>query len=307
MTITSALVRAAGVVMLRDGAMGREVLLVHRPHRADWSLPKGKLDPGEHVIAAAVRECVEESGIIPVLRSPLPRQTYVTASSAKTVDYWLAEVGRDTGFRPNREIDDRRWVPIEQVADLASYERDIELIAHAAVRPTTVPFILLRHTTATKRVDFAGPDDQLRPLLSPQGFEEAEALVPLLAAYGVTRVHSSDSVRCRQTVRPFAVAAGVDVVAEPLLSEEGHRASPEASRDRMRALLAMPEPIVVCSHRPVMPAWVDVMGEMEGAPPDLSPRLQPGSFLVVHRTLGQGPVAISDVERHDGGQSRPPV
>ncbi len=304
MTITSALVRAAGVVMLREGAMGREVLLVHRPHRADWSLPKGKLDPGEHVVAAAVRECVEESGIIPVLRSPLPRQSYVTASSAKTVDYWLAEVGRDTGFRPNREIDDRRWVPIEQVADLASYERDIELIAHAAVRPTTVPFILLRHTTATKRVDFAGPDDQLRPLLSPQGFEEAEALVPLLAAYGVTRVHSSDSVRCRQTVRPFAVAAGIDVVAEPLLSEEGHRGAPEESIARMRELLRVPEPIVVCSHRPVMPAWVRTLSEVAGCPAEVSPRLQPGAFLAIHRTLGRATLTICEVEHHEGGELR---
>ena len=301
MTAVSALVRAAGVVLLRDGEAGREVLLVHRPHRADWSLPKGKVDPGEHVVAAAVRECVEESGIVPLLRLPLPQQGYVTASTAKTVDYWCAEVGRDTGFRPNREIDDRRWVPVERVGEIATYERDVALVAHAVTLPVTVPFILLRHTTATKRIDFDGSDDQLRPLLSPQGFEEAESLIPLLSAYGVTGVHSSDSARCRQTVRPFAAAAGIEVVAEPLLSEEGHRGAPEESIARMRELLRVPEPIVVCSHRPVMPAWVGALSEVAGCPAEVSPRLQPGAFLVIHRTLGPSTLTVSEVERHEGG------
>jgi 8-oxo-dGTP diphosphatase len=302
MTTTSALVRAAGVVLLRDGEAGREVLLVHRPHRQDWSLPKGKRDPGEHVVAAAVRECIEESGIIPALRVPLPQQSYVTSSAAKTVDYWRADIGRDTGFRPTREVDDRRWVPVSRMSGLATYDRDIDLVTHAAALPVTVPFILLRHTTATKRVDFGGPDDQLRPLLSPQGFEEAEALVPLLAAYGISQVHSSDSVRCRQTVRAFSAAASVDVVTEPLLSEEGHERSSMASVERMRELLRVPAPVVVCSHRPVMPAWVRTIGELEGSPEDLSPRLQPGAFLVIHRTWTGGVVTVSAVERHDMGR-----
>ena len=46
-------VRAAGAVVTRKGG---EVLLVHRPKYDDWSFPKGKLDRGEHVVTAAVRE-----------------------------------------------------------------------------------------------------------------------------------------------------------------------------------------------------------------------------------------------------------
>ena len=45
-------VQAAGVVAFRPG---HRVLLVHRPKSDDWSFPKGKVDPGEHPTAAAVR------------------------------------------------------------------------------------------------------------------------------------------------------------------------------------------------------------------------------------------------------------
>ena len=50
-------VLAAGAVVFRPG---REVLLVHRPRYDDWAFPKGKIDPGEHEAAAAVREVQEE-------------------------------------------------------------------------------------------------------------------------------------------------------------------------------------------------------------------------------------------------------
>ena len=49
-------IRAAGVILVRSGRDEPEILLVHRPRQNDWSLPKGKLDPGEHVVIAAVRD-----------------------------------------------------------------------------------------------------------------------------------------------------------------------------------------------------------------------------------------------------------
>ena len=85
-------IRAAGVVLLR-GSQGRyETLVVHRPHRSDWSLPKGKIDMGEHVIAAAIRECDEETGVQAVLGPRLPTQEYEALGMPKVVDYWSARV-----------------------------------------------------------------------------------------------------------------------------------------------------------------------------------------------------------------------
>ena len=59
-----AVVRAAGGVLWRTGEDGTlQTALVHRPKYDDWSLPKGKPDPGEHLLETAVREVREETGL----------------------------------------------------------------------------------------------------------------------------------------------------------------------------------------------------------------------------------------------------
>src|SRR4051794_41489186 len=85
-------IMAAGAVVIRKG---REVLLVHRPKYNDWSFPKGKLDPGEHVTAAAVREVAEETGLQIRLGPPLPIQQYEITNGqlrTKVVHYWVGWV-----------------------------------------------------------------------------------------------------------------------------------------------------------------------------------------------------------------------
>ena len=54
---------SGGVVWRRDGDGSRQVVVVHRPRYDDWSLPKGKLDPGESWEEAALREVEEEVGL----------------------------------------------------------------------------------------------------------------------------------------------------------------------------------------------------------------------------------------------------
>ena len=113
---------------------GLEVLVVHRPKYDDWSLPKGKLDEGETEEQAARREVEEETGMRCVLGPELPGASYVDRQGRpKTVRYWAmrAEGGR---FAPNREVDELRWVPVEQVDGLLSYGRDREVIAALAER-----------------------------------------------------------------------------------------------------------------------------------------------------------------------------
>ena len=105
---------AAGAVVTRKGPAGREVLLVHRPKYDDWSFPKGKQDPGEHVTATAVREVLEETGVEIRLGRPLRPQLYaVSGGRAKTVHYWVGHVVGDddvSSYQVNDEVDDLGWL-----------------------------------------------------------------------------------------------------------------------------------------------------------------------------------------------------
>jgi phosphohistidine phosphatase SixA/8-oxo-dGTP pyrophosphatase MutT (NUDIX family) len=296
----SEVVRAAGVVVVRDGAAGPEVAIIHRGLRADWSLPKGKVEPGEHPIVAAVRECDEETGLVPVLGPPLAQQEYIALGSPKVVDYWSARVGSDEGFAPDDEVEAVEWLPAGEAASRLTYPRDADLVRDAVALPPSSPLILLRHTQALKRVDFKGKVDGERPL-SGKGRSQAKALVPLLAAYGIERVHSSDATRCRETVKRYAKSIDADVHLEPALSEESYVERPKRTSRRMSELLLDPAPLVVCSHRPVMPALVEAIASLRITGPfDLDPKLPPGGFLVVHRHFpadAEQPVVLA-VERH---------
>jgi len=293
-------VRAAGVVVLRHSDAGPEVAVIHRNLRADWSLPKGKVEPGEHPVVAAVRECDEESGIVPILGLPLPRQEYVALGLPKVVDYWVARVGAEEGFSPDDEVDEVMWLPPDEAADRMTYPRDGELIRTAAQTPPTSPLILLRHTQAMKRADFKGGRDAERPL-SGKGRSQAKALVPMLAAYGIESVHSSDSMRCRETVKRYAKSIDSSVELEPALSEEAHAERPKRAARRMQELLAEPTPLVVCSHRPVLPTLLEAIAGLRiSGPRDLEPKLPPGGFLVVHRhfVADRAEPEVLAIERH---------
>jgi 8-oxo-dGTP diphosphatase len=130
---TEDLVRAGGGVVWRrapDG--GLEVLLVHRPKYDDWSLPKGKLDAGEDDLAAAVREVEEETGLRCEVGPELPSTRYRdNKGRPKVVRYWAMQPGDGT-FTPTREIDEVRWVPIDEAGDALTYDHDREVVIAAA-------------------------------------------------------------------------------------------------------------------------------------------------------------------------------
>jgi 8-oxo-dGTP diphosphatase len=127
-------ISAAGGVLVRTGQGGREVAVIHRPKYMDWSLPKGKLEPGEGWLEAALREVEEETGYRCEASTELPPVSYLDRKARrKLVRYWLMEPVAGE-FEPHGEVDELRWLGREEAEELLTYPHDRELVRKALRR-----------------------------------------------------------------------------------------------------------------------------------------------------------------------------
>ena len=127
--MSSEIEAAGGVVVDEDG----RVAVVHRPKYDDWTLPKGKLDPGETSEEAALREVWEETGLRCTLVRELPSTEYTVRDRSKVVRYWLMSVESDPGFAANDEVDELRWLSPADAVELLTYDRDKGVLEAAAL------------------------------------------------------------------------------------------------------------------------------------------------------------------------------
>ncbi len=296
---------AAGAVVTRAGKKEIEFLLIFRKYRGDWTFPKGKVDPGEHLLTAAVREVREETGFAVSLGVPLPTQTYEVDGLRKDSHYWVAQKLAGE-FVPNDEVDEIAWLSFEQAKAKLTYKHDQEVLAAAANSIPTIPFIILRHTQSVKRGDWLLSSDALsetdtsRPLTAV-GRMQANSLVGALAAFGVAELHSSDSRRCRDTVGPYATGRSLPVVLEKTVSEERHKDHPERAIARVKELAEIPRALVLCTHRPVLPAVMEALSSIftveNETKKTFDPAFTPGTMVVYHRDATNLRRIVS-VERH---------
>jgi 8-oxo-dGTP diphosphatase len=221
-----------------------EVLLVHRPRYDDWSLPKGKAQPGESDEDCALREVLEETGLVCERRFELPSTRYGDSRGRdKRVRYWALHIvtGR---FEPQDEVDQIVWLRPHEARAHLSWERD-EAVLLAFGYDGGRPLLLVRHASATARGAWSGAD-RLRPL-DEHGRSQATKLVEVLAGHRLERVSSSPSVRCIQTVEPL----GLPVDCREELAEHAGLKGLEA--------VAGEGPGALCVHG-------DVLAELLGAP-----------------------------------------
>jgi 8-oxo-(d)GTP phosphatase len=276
-------IRAAGAVLWRPDPDGQRLAVVHRPRYDDWSFPKGKAEPDEHTLLAAVREVFEETGQQAVLGRRLPTVGYEVAGRPKQVRYWAARAVAGPGFEPGAEVDEVAWLTPQEARGRLTREWDVALLdAFLSAPASTVPVVLLRHGSAEQRSD-EYPDDLLRPLADagrrqartlaelvatvvpgsstpdvPQS-QVPESLSGLIAPGPATgpRLLSSPARRCLDTVRPLGDALGTAVEIEPVLAQYVDDEAMPGAGAWLAVLLAEERATVACSHLPVLQELMD--------------------------------------------------
>lgn len=264
---SDARVLAAGGILWRPldgrdrpvGSADVEVAVVHRPKYDDWSLPKGKVDPGEQLVVTARREVSEETGFAATCGRVVGEQRYSVAAGPKFVRYWAMH-DLDGSFEAQDEVDVLRWMSLEAAAARLDYAHDRALLnSFAALPPLTTTVLVVRHGRAGSKKHWKA-DDLLRPL-DPVGLASASRLLDVAGCYRPARVLSAEPVRCLQTVQPLASGLGLPVEVEPMLGKSAAASSSWAAVRVVRGLVADGLPAVVCSQGEVIPDLIRGLAE----------------------------------------------
>jgi len=126
---------AAGGIVLDEGATGPAVVVIHRPAYDDWSLPKGHVEPGEALEAAALREVAEETGVVGRIIGPAGTTAHHVVlrdgAALKQVHWFLMDRagGSDPGARsPDDEVDRAEWWPVATAVERLTHRSERELL-----------------------------------------------------------------------------------------------------------------------------------------------------------------------------------
>lgn len=289
---------AAGAILWRLDKGELKVAIIHRSRYDDWSWPKGKIDKGETIPQAAVREIREETGLKVNLGVHLAEINYkLPNGSDKEVHYWAAKVTdkalANSKFKPSEEVAKVDWKTVAQARKLLSYEFDylplnnlVSLFESGLLE--TKPLIILRHAKAMARSDWKGGkavEDGRRPL-HEFGKQQAKALIPTIAAFGPKQVVSSPWKRCKDTVTPYATKKKLAVIERHQLSELGNAKRPSRTSDVIQDFVERNKSVLICSHRPSLPTILKTLSSY--APLSLRKQineastLHPGQMLVAH-------------------------
>jgi 8-oxo-dGTP diphosphatase len=276
-------IAAAGGLLWRNGERGLvEVVAVWRPKVGNWSLPKGKLDPGEHPLTAACREVEEETGIPVIPQLWLCRASYVLPNPEgdilKYVDYWSMRTEKpDAAFHADEEIGERRWITLAEARETLTRPRDQQVLKAFASLPTVTATVLLVVPAETDQ-GRAGPE-MTRPL-SARGQEQAVRLAALASLYQPDRAYSASGRASVQTAEPLARAVRCRLSGDSAFDTEAHERNPERSSARVRELSGGGGAVIVCAEPEVVSDTVAILADEDGVDvPDVSTR--PGEAWVL--------------------------
>ena len=126
-------VEAAGGVLWKETSSGRKLAIIHRQRYDDWSLPKGRCEPGERWEETALREVREETGCRATLGKFIGSASYVINHhrTPKVVLFWHMHIKKECGFQPNAEVDCLKWVSPNKALKFLSYKDECAIIMKA--------------------------------------------------------------------------------------------------------------------------------------------------------------------------------
>jgi 8-oxo-dGTP diphosphatase len=308
--VLPSVVLAAGAVCWRVVKGEVCILLVHRDERADVSLPKGKVDPGETPPQTAVREIEEETGLSITLGAPLGTTEYtLPGGREKRVFYWAAEVDDEiisaSTFSPNHEIAALEWLPIAAARKAMSYERDRDVLDRfaervAAGQTRTFAIVALRHGKAVPPTSWDGPDST-RPLLH-RGLEQADSVAAAIAAWRPEKLLSSTAARCLSTIEPVAMLTGLPVKLTEGISQDAYEDGTSTVKRIIAKRVEKKQTVVLCSHGPVLPDIIGAVAKATHTEVDAALRraamLSTGHYTVLHISAEHPKSGLVAIETH---------
>lgn len=279
----SSVIVAAGAVVWRKSAKGvTEIAIIHRPKYDDYSLPKGKIEANESLISCAYREVFEETNLTTQFGPFLGEVEYFSPDGLKRVSYWSAKsIGDNDTFQPNNEVDKLIWSPLSKAIDKLTSETDKEIIGRFVNSfYDSQPLILLRHGKAVARSEWPA-DDEDRPL-DALGQNQANRLLSIYQVFDLKEIHTSDAIRCYDTVAPMAKSLGLNLIVTGKISESSFKKDKEKAFEYLKEVLKSDKSAVLCSHNPVLPKLLAKVSKKNDLTPD-EDKLQPADAWILHR------------------------
>ena len=289
----SKIILAAGALVWRKSKEKKiEIAVIHRPKYNDWTIPKGKVELNESSIACAYREVIEETSIETEFGMYLGEVKYQSLDGPKQVSFWSAQVVKENTFTPNSEVDEIKWVEAAKAAKFLSLDSDREILSKFnKLKYESKPLVLLRHAKALSRDEWQGDDDD-RPLDS-LGQMQAKRLLSIYQAFNLEQIHTSDAIRCYDTVEPMAKALGLRLEVSNKLSESAFKKDKEDAFDYARDLIKSDKRALLCSHNPILPKVLNKLTKKSDVESD-EEKLYPADAWVIHR-IGKEVIQIDRI------------
>lgn len=130
---------SGGVVFRRDEGGQTEIAIISVGTQRRWQLPKGMVEGSEKPEVTAVREAREEAGVETRVKAHIETIEYwyagleggIRVRFHKHVHFYLLEyISGDTRDH-DAEVNEARWVPIEEAAGQLSFEGERRVVERA--------------------------------------------------------------------------------------------------------------------------------------------------------------------------------